>query len=759
MGGRRFPRREPRTPPDPTRKRTRRGRGGYAKGPGRLSLPAPTPYDPGVAHPTPGTNPELTVAIALATGVLMQMVARHLRIPGIVLLLLSGVLLGPDGFGIIDPAQIEGIVHGLVSFAVAVILFEGGMNLNLGRLRQEARVIRLLVTTGALVTGIGGTLVAKLILGWGWQLSILFGSLVIVTGPTVITPLLRRIRVRANVETILEAEGVLIDAVGAVLAVVTLQIALQPSGSSFLHGLLGVAGRLAVGAGFGVAGGVFLALLLRPRKLVPEGLENIFVLGTILFLFQLSNSILGDSGIGTVVVAGLVVGNVRTRVSRDLLQFKEQLTILFIGLLFVLLAASVRLADVEALGKRGILAVAALMFLVRPANIFSAVIGSNLDWRERAFLCWLAPRGIVAAAVASLFAQTLRDAGLPGGDQLRAMVFLVIAGTVLVQGLTGGLVARLLGLQRPSEQGYVILGASALGRALGTALRGEDPASVVFMDSNAEAAKNAQDAGFEVIVGNALEEASMARAQLDGRAACLAVTTNEEINMLFARRATDAFKVRALYVALQEGRRSVTEEMVRTLGARVLFGRERDLELWDVRLRRRFAVPELWEIPRRGEDRGTPEVSGEYALAAWSGSGRREDPELRGTPEPIVAPGASAGPGASGEAGASSPAHLGAPREGESADVAGDGGMTTCPDSMLPLAIRKGARWVPFSRDVAGKRGDRAWFAILLERREEAEVWLRARGWVPVGAEAERSAGWTLERGAGRAGETGPGLV
>lgn len=673
------------------------------------------------------------MAIALAVGVLMQMAARHARLPGIVLLLLAGVLLGPDGFGIIDPSRIEGIVHGLVSFAVAVILFEGGMNLNLERLRREARVIRLLVTTGALVTGIGGTLVAKLILGWDWQLSILFGSLVIVTGPTVITPLLRRIRVRANVETILEAEGVLIDAVGAVLAVVTLQVALQPSGSTFLQGLLGVAGRLAIGAGFGVVGGVFLALLLRPRKVVPEGLENIFVLGTVLFLFQLSNAILGDSGIGTVVVAGLVVGNVRTRVSRDLLQFKEQLTLLFIGLLFVLLAASVRLAEVEALGKRGILAVAALMFLVRPANILSAVIGSNLDWRERAFLCWLAPRGIVAAAVASLFAQTLRDAGIPGGDQLRAMVFLVIAGTVLVQGLTGGLVARLLGLRRPSEQGYVILGAGAVGRALGAALRGDEAAPIVFLDSNSEAGQSAKEAGFEVIVGNALEESSMARAQLDSRAGCLAVTTNEEINMLFARRATDAFKVRALYVALQEGRRSVTEEMVRTLGARVLFGRERDLELWDVRLRRGLAEPELWEMPRRVDDRSPVEVSGEYTFAAWAGSGRHDEsalPQGAGSVAgvtPVADPAQTAGPSVDADA------------ETEATGALVDNSVATCPESILPLAIRKGSRWLPFSREIVGKRGDRAWFAIHLERRDEAEAWLRARGWVPVVPDGERA--------------------
>ena len=668
-----------------------------------LSASPVRPYHALVSSPIHGTNPELTVAIALAAGVLMQILARHLRIPGIVLLLLAGVILGPDALGLIDPSQIQGTVHGLVSFAVAVILFEGGMNMNLQKLRREARVIRLLVSSGAIVTGLGGTLVAKMILGWEWQLSILFGTLVIVTGPTVITPLLRRIRVRTNIETILEAEGVFIDAVGAILAVVTLQIALQSTAeSSFADGLVGVFGRLAIGMGFGLVGGGGLALLLRPRRLVPEGLENILVLGVVLFLFQLSHSILPESGIGTVTVAGVVVGNVRSRVSRELLEFKEQLTVLFIGLLFILLAADVRLADVQSLGARGVYAVLGLMFLVRPVNILASTWGSNLTWREKFFLSWLAPRGIVAAAVASIFAQALRDEGMAGGAELRSMVFLVIAGTVLVQGLTGGLVARILGLSRPSDQGYAILGANDLGRAVGRALSGEDRSQVVFMDSNVDASKAAEEDGFRVIYGNALEESSMVRAQMDSRYACIAVTTNEEVNLLFARRATEEFKVRRLFVALQFGHGSVTEKMARDLGANVLFGRERDLELWDVRFRRGTAALESWQL---GEVPSPVEtVEGAVPVAGLDDAG-------------------------SVQAG-------GAPDDSNGPDGSGDSGLASYPDSILPLSIRKGSRRVPISRGVSGKKGDQAWFAIFVDKREEAETFLRSRGWEFVPADA-----------------------
>ena len=663
-----------------------------------------------MSSPAHGTHPELTVAIALAVGVFMQMFARHLRIPGIVLLLLAGVVLGPDVLGVIDPGNAQGVVHGLVSFAVAVILFEGGLNMNLGRLRREARVIRLLVTTGALVTGIGGTLVAKAILGWGWQLSILFGTLVIVTGPTVITPLLRRIKVRHNVETILEAEGVFIDAVGAIIAVVTLQIALQPSETSFMDGLVGVLGRLAIGVGFGLVGGGILALLLRPRRLVPEGLENILVLGVVLFLFQASHALMPESGIGTVTVAGVVMGNVRSRVSKDLLEFKEQLTILFIGLLFVLLAADVRIADVQGLGVRGIFAVLGLMFLVRPANILASTWRSNLGWREKFFLSWLAPRGIVAAAVASLFAQALHDEGLEGGEQLRAMVFLVIAGTVLVQGLTGGLVARILGLKRPSGQGYAILGGNDVGRALGCALAGEDRSQVVFLDANVDAAKAAEEAGFKVVFGNALEESSMTRAQMDTRYACIAATTNEEINMLFARIAMEEFRLQRVFVGLQKGHGSVTEEMVREMGANVLFGRERDLELWDVRFRRGTATIEEWRL---GKAPKKDDIDLEEAHTETS------EPKL---PADSKAPHGDKAPG-----------------NGAGESETPSSGLAAYPDSLLPLALKRGSRRIPVAVGVDPKRGETATFAVWEDMRAEAEAFLKGRGWEPAAEENEAS--------------------
>lgn len=539
-------------------------------------------------------SPALHISVALAGGVIAQSLARHLRIPGIVLMLGTGVLLGPDVLHILQPDAVHEALHSLVGFAVAVILFEGGMNLNIGRLRREARIIQQLCTVGALVTLVGAMLAARLLLGWPWTPCFLFGSLLIVTGPTVIQPLLRRIRVQKSVATVLEAEGVLLDAVGAILASVALQVVVSPSGQAMAFAVWDMTARLSFGLVLGLLGGVLLAFVLRQHQIVPDGLENIFTLAMVFVLFHFSNAMFTETGIMSVTMAGLVVGNVRTRALPELLEFKEQLTVMLIGMLFVLLAAHVRLEEVRALGKAGLLTVAALMFIVRPLNIFVGTMRTSMRLREKLFLCWLAPRGIVAAAVASLIADTLTRTGTDIGDELRAMVFLVIASTVLVQGLTGGLVASVLRVRRASNSGYVVLGASHLARAVARVIEYCEQ-DVVLLESNADACREAQEAGFRVLFGSGLSDALLARAELEARAGCLALTPNEGVNMLFARRALEDFKVPNVWVALRRGYTSVTPEIVKATGARVLFGAPRYMDLWTLRLERDRAHVEIWE--------------------------------------------------------------------------------------------------------------------------------------------------------------------
>lgn len=552
-------------------------------------------------------NPALTVALALAAGMLAQALARHLRIPGIVFLLAAGALLGPDLLGLVRPRSLGAALETLTGFAVAVILFEGGLNLRWRRLREQARPIRLLLSLGVLITALGGALAARLLMGWDPRLSVLFGTLVVVTGPTVITPLLRRVKVTHRLETILEAEGVIIDALGAVVAVVALEVVLVAAdGGAAPLGMAGLPARLLVGLLLGGAGGAVMALLLRWRRLVPADLENVLVLSLVLALYQVSDAILSETGIVSAIVAGMVLGNCPTHVTRELREFKEQLTVLAIGMLFVLLAADVRLRELLGLGRAGLLVVLALVLVVRPLNVLACTAGSALGWREKAFLAWVAPRGIVAAAVASLFRERLGQAGIAGGEQLRAMVFLVIGATVLVQGATAASLARLLGLRRPSNQGYAILGTQPLPLLLARLLRsaGEE---VVLIDAG--------DAGgcparreFPVVHGNALEERVLLAARVESRRAVVGALPNAAANLLFAAKAMEEHDAPDALVALQRGSGGPEPEAVARLGGGILFAEPRDVELWSVRLRRGLTRLEAWRLaaPPGGDEAGHP---------------------------------------------------------------------------------------------------------------------------------------------------------
>jgi NhaP-type Na+/H+ or K+/H+ antiporter len=528
------------------------------------------------------TGASFVFALALGAGVMCQVLARHLHIPSIVLLLAAGVLLGPDGAGWVVPERLGDGLFQIVRLAVAVILFEGGLNLKLSRLRRESVPIRMLVTVGAVITGVGGALAARAFMDWDWSLAALFGALVTVTGPTVIKPLLRISRLRPRIATVLEAEGVLIDPIGAILAAVTLEVILQASVDPLLGGLLQ---RLAFGAVAGLGFGFALAALLRLPRVIPDGFANIATLGLVLLLFELCDLYWPETGILAVTVAGVVVGNASgNRVGDELGEFEELLTVALIALLFVLLAADVRLASVIGLGWRGIATVAALVLLVRPLNVLLSTWGSELDTKERIFLSWVAPRGVVAAAIASLFAAVLQAEGFEGGREFRALVFLTIGVTVVLQGGTAPLLARALGLRMPARDSYVILGAEELAFALADVLRAANR-PVIFVDSNPNHCRAASERGFPAVYGNALAFVTLARARLERARAVLGITPNDEVNSLFAREATDDFGVDRTYVARSRDQSSVRERILEKQGSHALFDGPTDVLRWNVRFR------------------------------------------------------------------------------------------------------------------------------------------------------------------------------
>lgn len=610
------------------------------------------------------------MTVALVAGASIQALARFAHIPSIVVLLVAGAMLGPAGMGWVQPSTLGEGLFLLVDFAVAVILFEGALNLDLDRIRREELVIRRLVSVGALITLVGAALAARFWLSWSWPVAALFGSLIVVTGPTVVGPLVRSLRLRPRLQTVLEAEGVFIDPIGAVLAVLVLEAILATDRMQATAGMLDFTIRVVLGLATGIAGGFALTLLLRLTKLV-RGLENILALAVVTLLFHLGEQIVGQSGLVAVTAAGVVVGNFENPALDDLREFKDQLTLLLIGTIFVLLAADVTLGDVRALGWNGIAVVLTLMFVVRPVTVWLATRGADLTTRERAFIAALAPRGIVAAAMASLVATTLDAQGIDGGAGLRALVFLVIAGTVVAAGAVAWPMSVALGVRLPARDRIAILGAKGLGLALGTVLR-DHGAHVVFIDIDPQRCREAERLGFSVVYGDGLQERTLRRARMELVGTAIGATFDEHLNSQFAGYAKDAFDVPKGLV-LVKGSADGGPEHVRRHGADVLFDSAHDPERWDVRWRQHEVSLEPFTFV------GSPDDAAAEGIV-------RSDPEER---------------------------------IGRS-------------DAFVILAIERNRSMLPMGRPIKLRVGDRAVMAIYSRARGEATGELASLGWQPL---------------------------
>jgi NhaP-type Na+/H+ or K+/H+ antiporter/mannitol/fructose-specific phosphotransferase system IIA component (Ntr-type) len=407
-----------------------------------------------------------TLASAALAGALLVAVAQRLRVPAIALLLVGGVALGPEGLGWIDPAALGPGLSIVVSAAVAVILFEGGLSLDVAGYRGAPRMIRRMLTIGVLVTWSSAGLAAWYFLDLPPRLAVTAGALVIVTGPTVIAPLLRRVAVRPRLHHVLYWEGVLIDAVGVFVAVLCLEWVIEQD-AAFSLGKFAV--RIAVGGGLGLVVGRLLAFGLS-RGLVRDDQTNAVALAVCLGLFAGADALAREAGVLAVVVAGLVVALRHPPQLGRLKRFKLELTDLGIGVLFVLLSAKLRVAQFTSLGA-GLGGFVAVVLLSRPIGIWIASIGTELSVRERIFLSWIAPRGIVAASMASLFALDLERAGFAEAHVLETTTFAVIAVTVIGQGLSSPGLARLLRLRHDDRPAWLLLGDEVVVAALARAMR------------------------------------------------------------------------------------------------------------------------------------------------------------------------------------------------------------------------------------------------------------------------------------------------
>lgn len=492
-------------------------------------------------------SPALAVSLVLGLGMAAQFAAARFRFPAIVLLLLAGLVVGPIsqllvGWKLLAPAEtFEHLLLPGVSLAVGIILFEGGMSLRLHELRDHGHVVRALCTSGVLITwGLGALTL------WGlgllsWQLALLLGALLVVTGPTVIVPLLQQVRPQGPVEPLLRWEGIVIDPIGATLAVLVFEVL---AAGSMEYGGAGAVRALLVtalgGSALGALAGYGLAVALR-RHWIPDFLESGVALALALIAFSISNALQEESGLLTVTVMGIVLAN--TSPDRDvqhIAEFLENLRVVIISALFILLAAWLDPLDIRAaLDWRVFAFLAALLLVIRPLNVLASTFRSSLDTRERIFMAAVAPRGIVAAAVASLFGVQLTGAGFAEARLLGPLTFLVIIGSVLLCGLAIPLAYR-LGLAQRNPQGFLILGARPWSREMAKALQ-ENHVLVELIDTNHEHVSAARLAGLRAHHANGLSEFVLEELDLGGMGRLLAMTANDDVNTLVAERFAGLF--------------------------------------------------------------------------------------------------------------------------------------------------------------------------------------------------------------------------
>ncbi|WP_084174713.1 cation:proton antiporter [Afifella pfennigii] len=411
------------------------------------------------------------IALIGAAGIAAQWLSWRFRMPAIVVLSLAGIVLGPL-LGLIDPAADFGeFLRPLIAAAVAIILFEGGLTLHFSEIRETSAGVRRLVLIGGPLGFLFGTLAGHYIGGLSWETSAVLGGLFVVTGPTVIMPLLRQARLAQRPASLLRWEAIVNDPVGAMFAVFAFEAVLV---IRFQHELSDVAAAVAVAAVVAVGGAWLLGrllIVLFSRGLVPEYLKVPLILAAVLVAYAATDALLSEAGLVAVTVLGITLGNSRIASLDELKRFKETMTVLLVSGVFVILTATITTADIAALNWRVAAFIAALLFLVRPASVLIATIGSGLKLSERLLVGWIAPRGVVAIAVAGLFGAELAGIGVEDGTMMVPITFAVVFVTVVVHGFTLPWLARRLGLAAELRPGILVVGASQFSKALTDRLR------------------------------------------------------------------------------------------------------------------------------------------------------------------------------------------------------------------------------------------------------------------------------------------------
>ncbi|MDO5768101.1 MAG: sodium:proton antiporter [Psychrobacter sp.] len=469
----------------------------------------------------------LLLSGVVALGIGAQWLAWYLKQPSILFLLLIGILVGPV-LHYFDPDLILGeLMFPFISLGVAIILFEGSLTLEFEEIKQHGKVVQMLVSVGVVITIAIVALSTYLLFDVDPLIALLFGSLVCVTGPTVIVPLLRSVRPNKTISNILKWEGIIIDPIGAIAVVLVYEYIISGGQA---NGLLLFGEIVVLATLIGLFGAFVLAHLIK-RHMVPEFLHNVFTLAFVLLLFSFSNHLKHESGLLAVTVMGVVLANWKGFPRDQILEFNESLTVLLISVLFIVLAARVELQSLVNVGFAGLVLLAIVMFIARPLAVWASSMGSNLKTSEKLMISWIGPRGIVAAAISSLFAIRLQEYDIQGVDLLVPLVFMVIIGTVMIQGLGAKMVGNLLGVREPATNGILIVGSNPIALLLALSLK-EQGFDVVVAHNNYTNIAKARMSGLRTYFGNPVSDHADHHLDLIGIGHLFAMSMDKELNTL-----------------------------------------------------------------------------------------------------------------------------------------------------------------------------------------------------------------------------------
>ncbi len=473
----------------------------------------------------------LSVASIPIIGILAQWIAWMLRIPAIVLFLVCGFIMGPI-LGLIHPNELFGdILYPFVSVSVAIILFEGGLSLKFLDIRNTARVVRNLVTVGALLTWVLSGLSAYLFLGFSLPESFLLGAILVVTGPTVIIPLLKQIKVKRSVSSVLRWEGIIIDPIGAALSVLMFDIVVAQSATSAVNvAVTVILSTILWGLILGGIGSGILIVVIR-YNWVPGFLQEAFTLIVVLCSYVLSNMLQAESGLLVVTIMGIIMANQKIVVIRHIVTFKEQLVTILLSSLFIILAATIKMEQLlNALSWSTVCFLFSLIFIIRPVMVFVSSYKSDLTVKDKLFMSFMAPRGIVAAAVAALFALELQLVGIAIGKELLSIIFIVIIVTVTIYGVLGRPLSLILDM-KPIQKGVLVVGAHSWARDIAKALITVG-VPIIMVDTNRENIIAARSEGISSIHANALSHRVLDEIEKGKVNRLLALTSSDELNLL-----------------------------------------------------------------------------------------------------------------------------------------------------------------------------------------------------------------------------------